>query len=118
MRLRQKIWVEPGRSQPVKSTVCQKPELQIVGEALDGLEAIQKAEELQPDLISRMLRIGSLLVGEPLVESHFARHQCWKISSNRQRNVPGWVQSAGSHCGGLFPPYCEETARTSKFNKN
>jgi DNA-binding NarL/FixJ family response regulator len=27
------------------------PELQVIGEAADGLEAVQKAEELQPDLI-------------------------------------------------------------------
>ncbi len=32
------------------------PELQIVGEASDGLEAVQKAQELQPDLI--LLDIG------------------------------------------------------------
>ena len=28
-----------------------RPELQIVSEASDGLEAVQKAEELQPDVI-------------------------------------------------------------------
>ena len=33
-----------------------RPELQIVGEASDGLEAVQKAKELQPDLI--LLDIG------------------------------------------------------------
>src|SRR5262245_18482139 len=32
------------------------PELEIVGEATDGLEAVQKAQELQPDLI--LLDIG------------------------------------------------------------
>ena len=35
----------------VCSTLGQKPELQIVGEASDGLEAVQKAQDLQPDLI-------------------------------------------------------------------
>ena len=33
-----------------------RPELQILGEASDGFEAVQKAEELQPDLI--LLDIG------------------------------------------------------------
>ena len=35
----------------VCSTLGKQPELQIVGEASDGLEAVHKAEELQPDLI-------------------------------------------------------------------
>jgi len=34
----------------------QRPELQIVGEASDGLEGVQKAKDLQPDLI--LLDIG------------------------------------------------------------
>jgi len=33
-----------------------RPELQVIGEASDGLEAIQKVEDLQPDLI--LLDIG------------------------------------------------------------
>jgi DNA-binding NarL/FixJ family response regulator len=40
----------------VCSALQQKPELQIVGKASDGLEAVQKAAELQPDLI--LLDIG------------------------------------------------------------
>ena len=35
----------------VCSTLKQSPNLQIVGEVSDGLEAVQKAEELRPDLI-------------------------------------------------------------------
>jgi DNA-binding NarL/FixJ family response regulator len=46
--------------EPFRRFVCSKlqsrPEFQIVGEASDGLEAVQKAEELQPDLI--LLDIG------------------------------------------------------------
>jgi DNA-binding NarL/FixJ family response regulator len=38
------------------STLGKRPELQIVGEVADGLAAVQKAEELQPDLI--VLDIG------------------------------------------------------------
>ena len=40
----------------VCSTVGQRPDLQVVGEASDGLEAVHKAEELKPDLI--VLDIG------------------------------------------------------------
>jgi DNA-binding NarL/FixJ family response regulator len=45
----------------VCSTVGKKSELQIVGEVSDGLEAVQKAEELQPDLI--LLDIGLPTLG-------------------------------------------------------
>jgi DNA-binding NarL/FixJ family response regulator len=40
----------------VCSTLGQRPDLQVIGEASDGLEAVQKVEELQPDLI--VLDIG------------------------------------------------------------
>jgi DNA-binding NarL/FixJ family response regulator len=40
----------------VCSTLQQRPELEVIGEASDGLEAVQKAEELKPDLI--VLDIG------------------------------------------------------------
>jgi DNA-binding NarL/FixJ family response regulator len=40
----------------VSSTLQKQPELRVVGEVSDGLEAIQKAQELQPDLI--VLDIG------------------------------------------------------------
>lgn len=41
---------EPWRSF-VRSALEKQPQLQIVGEAVDGLTAILKAQELQPDLI-------------------------------------------------------------------
>jgi DNA-binding NarL/FixJ family response regulator len=40
----------------ILSTLRENPQLQIVGEATDGLEAVQKAEELKPELI--LLDIG------------------------------------------------------------
>jgi len=46
---------EPFR-QFLRSNLQPRPELQIVGEASDGLEGVQKAEELRPDLI--LLDIG------------------------------------------------------------
>jgi DNA-binding NarL/FixJ family response regulator len=40
----------------ILSTLATRPDLQIIGEVSDGLEAVQKAVELQPDLI--LLDIG------------------------------------------------------------
>jgi len=42
------------------STLAKRADLQIVGEATDGLEAVQKAEELQPDLIVLDLGLPTL----------------------------------------------------------
>jgi len=42
-------------------TLGKRPELQIVGKASDGLEGVQKTEELQPDLI--LLDIGLPTLG-------------------------------------------------------
>jgi DNA-binding NarL/FixJ family response regulator len=40
----------------VRSALEKQPEIQVVGEASDGLKAVQKSQELQPDLI--LLDIG------------------------------------------------------------
>src|SRR5271169_6297452 len=50
--------------EPFRQFVCltlqKRPELQVIGEASDGLEAVQKAEELQPDLILLDIGLASL----------------------------------------------------------
>jgi DNA-binding NarL/FixJ family response regulator len=40
----------------LRTTLQARPELQVIGETSDGLQAVQKAEELRPDLI--LLDIG------------------------------------------------------------
>ena len=42
------------------SLLRKKPELQVVGEASDGLEAVQKALQLKPDLILMDMRLPGL----------------------------------------------------------
>ena len=41
---------EPWRNY-LRSVLRERPRLELAGEAADGFEAVQKAEELQPDLI-------------------------------------------------------------------
>ena len=47
-------------SQFVVELLGKRPELQVVGEASDGLEALQKAVELRPDLILLDISLPSL----------------------------------------------------------
>jgi DNA-binding NarL/FixJ family response regulator len=62
--------------QPFRQFVCstleQIPGLQIIGEASDGLEAVQKAEKLRPDLIL-------LDIGIPTLNGIEASHRISKL---------------------------------------
>jgi len=57
----------------VASTLRERPELQVICEASDGLEAIQKAAELQPELIV-------LDIGLPKLNGLAAAEQIRKLS--------------------------------------
>jgi DNA-binding NarL/FixJ family response regulator len=50
----------PRMRQFVRSMLSKSPDLQIVGEATDGLEAVHLADRLQPDLILVDLALPSL----------------------------------------------------------
>lgn len=56
------------------TTLLKQPELQVIGEASDGMEAVQKAEELQPDLIL-------LDIGLPTLNGIEAARRIRKVSS-------------------------------------
>src|SRR5947199_7978620 len=64
-------------SEPFRKFVCStlgnRPELQIIGEVSDGLEAVHKVEELQPDLIV-------LDIGLPTLNGIEAARQIRKLS--------------------------------------
>ena len=64
-------------SEPFRKFVCstlgKRPELQIVGEVTDGLQAVRKAAELQPDLIV-------LDIGLPLLNGIEAARRVRKVS--------------------------------------
>jgi DNA-binding NarL/FixJ family response regulator len=68
-------------SEPFRKFICltlgKRPELQIVGEVSDGLEAVQKAEELQPDLIV-------LDIGLPSLNGIEAARRIRKLSTKSQ----------------------------------
>jgi DNA-binding NarL/FixJ family response regulator len=77
----------------IRSMLGKRPDLQIVGEASDGLEAVRKAEELQPDLIL-------LDVGLPSLDGISAARQIRTLSPQSkiifvtQESDPGLVQEA------------------------
>jgi len=44
----------------VRTTLQERPELQVIAEAADGLQAVQKAAALKPDLILLDIRLPTL----------------------------------------------------------
>lgn len=65
---------DPWRSY-LRSLLAERPKLEIVSEAVDGLDAVQKAQELQPDLII-------MDVGMPRMNGIEAAERISKISPN------------------------------------
>lgn len=86
--------------EPFRRFLCTEleasPESQVIGEASDGLQAVQKAEELQPDLI--LLDIGLPTLNGIEVASRIARLvPAAKILFVSQSNDPDVVAAALSN---------------------
>ena len=64
----------PWRSY-LRSLLAERPKVEIVSEAVDGLEAVQKAEELQPDVIL-------MDIGMPRMNGIEAAERIRKVSPN------------------------------------
>jgi DNA-binding NarL/FixJ family response regulator len=77
----------------IRSTLGERADLQVIGEASDGLEAVHKAEELQPDLVL-------LDIGLPKLNGIKAARQIHKLSPKSkiifltQESSPEMVQEA------------------------
>ena len=57
----------------LEERISETPEMRVIGQAMDGLEAIQKAEQLQPDIIL-------LDVGLPMLNGIEAAAQIKKVA--------------------------------------
>ena len=89
---------EPWR-QYVRSVLTRQPGFEILGEVSDGLKAVYKAEELQPDLILLDLSLPSM---HGIDAARLMRRvaPCSKIlflSENRHPEVAEAALSAGGH---------------------
>lgn len=85
----------------IGSLLAMKAELQVVGEAADGIEALEKAQELRPDLI--LLDIGLPKLNGIEVASRLcqlAPHM--KILFVTQQNDPDIVRAALSNGSGGY----------------
>ena len=71
------------------STVQQRPELEVVAEVSDGLEAIRKAQELQPDLILLDIGIPTLngIEAARRIRELSPKSKVLFVSENRSRNM-------------------------------
>jgi DNA-binding NarL/FixJ family response regulator len=83
----------------VASALQENPQWQIVGEASDGLEAIQKAKELQPDLILLDVALPKLngIEAAPSLCKVAPESKILFLSANRSSVVAAAALSAGGH---------------------
>ncbi len=88
---------EPWRRQ-VFSILQTRPELRVVAEAADGLEAVQKAQELNPDLILLDIGLPKLngLEAAKRIRQVAPDAQIIFLTQNSDRDVVGAALSIGA----------------------
>ena len=71
------------------STLQRRPELQIIGEAADGLEAVQIAQQLQPDLILMDIGLPTLngLMAARRIKEVCPGSKILFVTENRSRDI-------------------------------
>jgi len=83
----------------VSTTLQSHPELEIIGEAADGLMAVQKAEELQPDLILLDIGLPALngIESARRIQHLSPKSKILFISEHRSLDMAKAALSAGGH---------------------
>ena len=83
----------------VLSALQKEPEFQVVGEACDGLEAVQKAEELQPNLILLDIGLPNLngIQAAQRIRSLSTKSKILFISENRTPEIASEALRAGGN---------------------
>ena len=73
----------------VRSILQKLPEMQVVGEASDGLDAVQKAQELQPDLILLDISLPTLngIEAAPMIRALSSTSKILFVSVNRSWDI-------------------------------
>lgn len=73
----------------VRSALQKLPELQVIGEASDGMEAVQKAQELRPDLILLDIGLPTLngIEAARLIREVSRTSKILFVSENRSRDL-------------------------------
>jgi CheY-like chemotaxis protein len=82
----------------VSSTLQKQPGLQVIGEVSDGLEAVQKAQELQPDLILLDIGLPTLngIEAARRIRSCASHSKILFVSENRSRDIGEAALSTGA----------------------
>jgi DNA-binding NarL/FixJ family response regulator len=108
----------------VSTTLQTQPELQVIGEAVDGLEAIQKAQELQPDLILLDIGLPTLngIEAARRIRVVSPTSKILFVSENRSRDIAEEALRTGasgyvvkSDAGGELLPALEAVLKGKRF---